>query len=135
VPFYGKIAAGRPALLREHIDRQYALDSELLGSPDSFFLQAKGDSMQGVGLNDGDLVLIEPAQTEDLADGDIIAARLGGEAAIKRYYARDGQVVLEAANTDYAPILVHQHGDFAVLGKVVGLFRRFTPVAVTAASG
>jgi repressor LexA len=129
VPFYGKIAAGRPALIREHIDRQFAIDSELLGSPDSFFLQAKGDSMQGLGLLDGDLVLVEPTETGDLRNGDIVAARIDGEATIKRYFARDGQVVLEAANTDFAPILVQEHDDFAVLGRVAGLFRRFAAAA------
>lgn len=128
VPFYGKIAAGRPALLREHIDRQFALDSELLGSPDSFFLRAQGDSMEGLGLLNGDLVLVEPVETADLANGDVVAARIDGEATIKRYFARDGSVVLEPANTSYAPILVHEHDDFTVLGRVVGLFRRFTPV-------
>jgi repressor LexA len=128
VPFYGKIAAGRPALLREHIDRQFALDSELLGSPDSFFLRAQGDSMDGMGLLNGDLVLVEPIETADLQNGDIVAARIGGEATIKRYFSRDGTVVLEAANTNYAPILVNEYDDFTVLGRVVGLFRRFTPV-------
>jgi repressor LexA len=128
VPFYGKIAAGRPALLREHVDRQFALDSELLGSPDSFFLKADGNSMEGMGVRDGDLVLVEPTETPDLRDGDIIAARIDGAATIKRYFSRDGQVVLEPANTDFAPILVHEHDDFTVLGRVVGLFRRFTPV-------
>jgi repressor LexA len=128
VPFYGKIAAGRPALQREHVDRQYALDSELLGSPDSFFLRAAGDSMEGLGVQDGDLVLVEPTEVADLSDGDIVAARIEGKATIKRYFAREGQVVLEPANPDYAPILVNQYDDFTVLGRVVGLFRRFTPV-------
>lgn len=129
VPFYGKIAAGRPALLREHVDRQYALDSELLGSPDSFFLQARGDSMEGMGLLDGDLVLIEPTPVDDLKNGDIVAARIDGDSTIKRYFARDETIVLEPANPNYAPILVNEHDDFTVLGRVVGLFRRFTPVA------
>jgi repressor LexA len=133
VPFYGKIAAGRPALLREHVDRQFALDSELLGSPDSFFLQAKGNSMEGLGLLDRDMVLVEPTEVADLQDGDVVAARIDGEATIKRYYARDGKVVLEPANTDYAPILVHEHDDFTVLGRVAGLFRRLTPVRAAAA--
>lgn len=126
VPFYGRIAAGRPALLREHVNRQFALDSELLGSPDSFFLSAKGDSMEGMGIMDSDLVLVEPTEAADLQNGDIVAARISGDATIKRYFARNGQVVLEPANPNYAPVLVQEFDDFAVLGKVVGLFRRFT---------
>ena len=72
------------------------------------------------------LVLVEPAATESVQNGEIVAARLGGEATVKRYFKRDTDVVLEPANTDYAPILVKEFEDFAVLGRVVGLFRRFT---------
>lgn len=132
VPVYGKIAAGRPALLRELANREYAVDPEMLGSPGSFFLEAKGDSMQGMGILDGDLVLVEPVAQEDIENGDIVAARLGGEATIKRYFSRDGEVVLEAANTNYAPILVREYDDFTILGRVAGLFRRFTPAHTAA---
>jgi repressor LexA len=126
VPVYGQIAAGRPALLRENVDREYVVDPRLLGSTDSFLLQARGDSMEGIGILDGDLVMVEPTDVMDLANGDIVAARVSGEATVKRYFARDGQVVLEPANSDYAPILVRDHDDFTVLGKVTGLFRHFT---------
>jgi repressor LexA len=135
VPVYGQIAAGRPALLRENVEREYLVDPRLLGSSDSFLLQARGESMEGIGILDGDLVMIEPADVAEVANGEIVAARVGGEATVKRYFARDGQVVLEPANSDYAPILVHDHDDFTVLGRVTGLFRHFTsgkPAAVSA---
>jgi SOS-response transcriptional repressor LexA len=45
---------------------------------------------------------------------------------VKRYFARDEKVVLEPANPNYAPTLVHEYDDFAVLGRVTGLFRQFT---------
>ena len=73
----------------------------------------------------GDMVLVEPVREDDLRNGEIIAARLGGESTVKRYFRRDEQVVLEPANTDYAPILVREYDDFTVLGRVGGLFRRF----------
>jgi len=110
------------------VDRQFALDSELLGSPDSFFLKAKGESMEGLGVLDGDLVLVEPTETADLENGDVVAARIDGASTVKRYFSKDGRVVLEPANSDFAPILVDEHADFTILGRVVGLFRRFTPV-------
>ena len=126
IPYYGKIAAGQPALLRDYVDAEFSLDPKLAGSPEAFFLEVKGESMEGIGILDGDLVLVEPAATESVQNGEIVAARLGGEATVKRYFKRDTDVVLEPANTDYAPILVKEFEDFAVLGRVVGLFRRFT---------
>lgn len=126
IPSYGKIAAGRPALLRENVQEEYEIDRKLAGSADSFFLEVHGDSMQAMGIFPGDMVLVEPTDESEIENGDVVAARVDGDATVKRYFANGGKVVLEPANPDYAPILVHEHNDFAVLGRVTGLFRRFT---------
>lgn len=126
VPMYGRIAAGVPALLREDVRDTFELDRKLVGSSDAFLLEVKGDSMTGMGIMPGDYVIVEPADESDLENGQIVAARVDGDATVKRYFANGGQVVLEPANTNYAPILVHEHNDFTVLGRVSGLYRRFT---------
>lgn len=135
IPFYGKIAAGQPALIRDHVNSEFCLDPKLIGTPDAFFLEVIGDSMEQMGIFDRDLVLVEPVREDDLVPGDIVAARLGGEATVKRYFRRDDQVVLEPANTDYAPILVREYDDFTVLGRVAGLFRRFLATQTQAIGG
>jgi repressor LexA len=134
-PLYGKIAAGEPALMREHVRDVYELDRRLAPSADAFLLEVKGDSMTGAGIEDGDLVVVEPADTDDVRNGEIVAARIDGEAAIKRYFMRDGTVVLEPANPAYDPIVVHEHEDFTVLGRVAGLFRRFAREAAPQGAG
>jgi len=126
VPLYGTIAAGTPALLRDNVTQDYEIDRKLVGSADSFFMQVKGDSMEGAGILDGDLVVVEPADPEDVRNGEIVAARLDSEGAVKRYFEKDGQVILEPANPNYPPILVKEHEDFSLLGRVTGLVRRFT---------
>ena len=126
VPFYGKIAAGVPALLRENVKESFELDRALVGSADAFFLQVEGDSMQAMGILDRDLVLVEPTEEADLVNGDVVAARVDGAATVKRYFANGGKVVLEPANPNYAPILVHEHNDIVILGRVTGMFRRLT---------
>ena len=126
IPFYGKIAAGQPALRKDDVRHEFGIDPQLIGSPDAFFLEVMGPSMEQMGIFDGDMVLVEPVLEADVLEGDIVAARLDGEATVKRYFRRGGQVVLEPANSDYAPILVREYDDFTVLGRVAGLFRRFT---------
>jgi repressor LexA len=135
VPFYGKIAAGQPALNKDFVNSEYRLDPKLIGSPDAFFLEVNGNSMEEIGIFDKDLVLIEPAAETELQNGEIIAARLGGEGTVKRYFRRNDQVVLEPANHDYAPILVREYDDFTVLGRVTGLFRRFALKPAEAVGG
>jgi repressor LexA len=126
VPLYGQIAAGVPVLLREDVVEEFEFDRKLVGSADAFLLQVKGDSMTGMGISENDMVLVEPVEEADLQNGDIVAARVDGDATVKRYFANGGKVVLEPANPAYAPILVHEHNDFTVLGRVSGLYRRFT---------
>ncbi len=125
VPFYGKISAGQPALSSDHVSSEFGVDPRLVGSPGAFFLEVSGNSMQELGIYDHDLVLVEPVPESQLHVGDIIAARLGGESTVKLYSRYNDQVVLESANPAYVPILVHEYDDFAVLGRVAGLLRRF----------
>ena len=122
-PLYGKISAGTPALLREHVRETYEIDRKLVRSADAFLLAVKGDSMIGAGIDDGDLVVVEPVGEDDVRNGDVVAARIDGDAVVKRYFESDGKIVLEPANPDYPPILVHEHDDFSVLGRVTALFR------------
>ncbi|HSU12716.1 transcriptional repressor LexA [Longimicrobium sp.] len=125
VPLYGKIAAGTPALMRDNVRDSFELDRKLVTSADGFLLEVKGDSMIHAGIDDGDLVVVEPVADDEVRNGEIVAARIDGESAIKRYFANDGKIILEPANPDYPPILVHEHDDFTVLGRVTGLFRKF----------
>jgi phage repressor protein C with HTH and peptisase S24 domain len=123
----------------DHNSDQYEkFNSEVKGDLDGIVLghlQARGDSMEGAGVMDGDLVLVEPMEMGDIENGDLVAARLGEEATVKRYFERDGNVVLEPANPHYAPILVGDGDDLAVLGKVTGLFRQLSHAPAAAAAG
>ncbi|MGH7677648.1 MAG: transcriptional repressor LexA [Gemmatimonadaceae bacterium] len=123
VPYYGKVHAGEPALLPEHRAGYITLDRRYLPSEDVFLLKVKGDSMIGRCIADGDYVLVSPATKAK--DGDIVAARLGNETAVKVLTHRGPTVVLEPANTNERTIEVGPREDFAVLGVVCGVFRPF----------
>lgn len=126
VPFYGKISAGQPALVQDHVDAEFTLDPKLVGGSGSFVLEVRGGSMDAMGILDGDLVLVQPLGSGAVRNGEVVAARLDGGATVKRYFSRDGVVVLEPANPGIAPILAGEHDDFQLLGRVTGLIRRFT---------
>lgn len=123
VPFYGRIHAGEPSLLPEHREGFITVDRRFLPCEDAFFLRVKGDSMTGRGIFDGDYVMICPGATA--ADGQVIAARLGEEAAIKIYRPRGDRVVLEPANAAHERIIVRRGDDFGILGLVCGVFRPY----------
>lgn len=127
LPYYGKIAAGQPALIDDHVETRYTLDRRWAVNDHTFLLEVDGESMTEMGIFDKDKVIVDPVEEHELEDGEIVAARIDGGATVKRYFEREGQVVLEPANTDFAPILVSAYEDFTILGRVVGLVRLFRP--------
>ena len=126
VPYYGRIAAGEPMLLPEHKKGYITVDRRFIPSENVFWLRVTGDSMIGRGIFDGDYVMIQPGA--DVSDGMIIAARLGEDATIKSYTHRNGKVVLVPANPADREIVVEDGDDFAIVGKVCGVFRPFQEV-------
>jgi len=122
VPLLGTVAAGQPILAVENIEDVFPLPAELVPEEPVFCLRVKGDSMKGVGLFDGDLVVVH--QQDFAEEGDIVVALIEDEATIKTFRRRNGQIRLEPANPEIQPIVVPE-GQVAVLGRVILGLRRF----------
>ncbi|HVS01678.1 MAG TPA: transcriptional repressor LexA [Thermoanaerobaculia bacterium] len=122
VPFFGRIAAGRPIQAWPG-DEQLAVPRHLLrGQGDHYVLQVVGDSMIDEGIHDGDLVVV---QRRDIAQpGEMVVALVGSEATLKRLYPEGALVRLQPANPAMAPLRVPAP-EVRVQGVVVGLMRRF----------
>jgi repressor LexA len=123
VPYYGRIHAGEPALLPEHVEGHINMDRRFVPNEQAYFMKIKGDSMVGRGINPGDFVMVNPVA--EAQEGDVVAARLGEEATVKTLTHRGPDVVLEPANPNEREIVVSDRDDFAVLGVVSGIFRPF----------
>ena len=130
VPIVGRIAAGTPLFAAEHLDGQLVIDAALIGKDraDSaavhFALRVKGESMQGAGIVDGDYVIVR--QQPNAGNGDIVAALLGEDATVKRFFKDGEQIRLQPEHPTLEPILVAADQPFLVLGKVVAVFRQLT---------
>ena len=72
------------------------------GEPGCFALRVRGDSMINAGILSGDKVVVRPQQTAD--DGQIVVARIGDEATVKRLRRRNGVVWLMPENDNYERI-------------------------------
>lgn len=119
VPVVGRIAAGGPILAEEAIEEVFPLPRELVGEGTVFLLKVVGDSMVDAAICDGDWVVVRQQQVATA--GDIVAAMIDGEATVKTYRRKSGQVWLMPHNDAYEPI----DGTHAtILGKVVSVLRR-----------
>ena len=101
-PVLGEIACGRPILAVEDTEGAYVTAADTTAD---FCLTAKGDSMIGARIFDGDEVFIQ--QTDVVENGEIAAVVVEGEATLKRvyFYPEEQKLVLKAENPDYDPLV------------------------------
>lgn len=124
LPLVGTIAAGTPLLANQNIEEIVAVPVQFLrGATEGFLLRVKGDSMTGAHILPDDLVIILPQTTAE--HGDIVAARLGEEATVKRFWRHGNRIELHAQNPNYAPTPLRKSDNAAIIGKVVGLLRGY----------
>lgn len=119
VPLVGDVAAGEPILAEENITDVLTLPTDIVGDAPSFMLSVRGDSMIGVGINDGDYVVVKEQPVAQ--NGDIVVAIIENGATVKRFYKESDAVRLQPENPDMDPIIVT---DCSIVGTVVAVFRR-----------
>lgn len=120
VPLVGRVTAGQPILAVENVEDSFPLPYDMVRTEESFLLRVQGESMINAGIHDGDYVIVR--KQESAHNGEIIVALLGDEATVKRFFRESDHIRLQPENDAMAPILAK---DVSVLGKVVGLFRRY----------
>lgn len=98
IPVVGVVTAGIPILAVENQEGTMAWD----GDPNCFALRVRGDSMINAGILSGDKVVVRPQS--DASEGQIVVARIGDEATVKRLHREKGRVWLMPENDNYDPI-------------------------------
>ena len=118
IPILGRVAAGTPIMAAENHEGSLTLDATLIKNQESFALRVNGDSMINAGILDGDIVVVRLQQGAD--NGDIVVARVGEEATVKRFYREQDAIRLQPENPSLTPIY---STDVEICGKVVALVR------------
>lgn len=116
IPVVGVVTAGMPILAVENQEGTMAWD----GDPGCFALRVRGDSMVNAGILSGDHVVVRPQQTAN--DGQIVVARIGDEATVKRLKLTGGQVWLMPENENYEPI---DGTEAEIIGLVKAVVRKY----------
>ena len=116
IPVIGVVTAGVPILACENQEGTMAWD----GEPGCFALRVRGDSMMNAGILSGDKVVVRPQQTA--MDGQIVVARIGDEATVKRLRRRNGQIWLMPENDAYEPI---DGSEAELIGLVKAVVREY----------
>ena len=118
VPLVGVVACGIPILAQENVEAFFPISTKL-APPTSrhFLLRAKGNSMDQVGINNSDLVLVRQQSTAE--NGDIVVALVDDSATVKEFYKQGNTILLKPKSSDptHKPIVLTD--DFIIQGKVI----------------
>lgn len=120
IPFVGTVTAGLPILAVENLQGYYPIPDEFRDEEDLFALEIKGDSMVNAGIFHGDKIIVK--KTPSCEDGDIIVALIDDLATCKRFYKRDGKIILHPENRKYSDMVFD---DISIIGIVKGLIRKY----------
>lgn len=101
IPLLGNVACGEPIFAIKDADEYVPLFDDVKAD---FCVRAKGDSMTGANIYDGDIIF---AHSQNMVDnGEIAVVIIGEEAALKRvyYYPQENKLLLASENPKYAPL-------------------------------
>jgi len=89
-----------------------------------YALEVQGNSMIDAMVNDGDIVIMKPAQVAN--NGEMVAVRIKDEdeTTLKYFYRENGRVRLQPANPTMQPIIIDNPNNIEVQGKVVLVIRQ-----------
>ena len=124
-----EIKAGFPSPAQDYVENGIDLNRELVKNPSStFFGRARGNSMEGAGIFDGDLLIID--KSLEPREGAIAVCFIDGEFTLKRIHfeKHEGQVTaiwLQPENESFSPIKVTEENQFIIWGIVTHSVRSF----------
>lgn len=124
IPLYDEPAScGLPTPVGNETNDVTMLPKDFVKSMDAFVIRAKGDSMIGANIIDGDFVLVD--KTAQVYDSDIVVALIDGECVLKCYCTDDdGQTWLAPRNDAYDAIPVREGQDLFIFGVVTEVWRK-----------
>ena len=118
VPLVGTVAAGQPIFANENCEEYFSIPGNFFEGEDLFMLNVQGSSMIKIGMFDGDKVVVKRQETAD--NGDIVVALVDDSATVKRFFKRNGKIILHPENDNMEDFIFDE---VQILGKVVGLMR------------
>ena len=121
--FLESVKAGFPSPADDFIDKKLDLNDLLIKHPSStFFVRVTGDSMIGVGIHSGDLLVVD--RSLEATNNNIVVAVINSELTVKRLVIKGNEISLYPENTNYSPINISEEDSFSVWGVVTSVIHK-----------
>lgn len=119
-----RVAAGFPSIADDLDHARLSLDDLLITHPlASFFFEVSGRSMEGAGIFDRDLVLVNRALRP--VHGNIVLAQVDSDFTVKYLHTRRGRAELVPANPTFPTLQLADGQQLVVCGVVTAAIKRF----------
>ena len=122
IPLIGTVTAGQPIFAYENYEDYYTFPAGEFKGEDLFMLRVEGTSMIDAGIFNGDKIIVRRQETAE--NGEIVVALVDDSATVKRFFRRDGKIVLHPENESLSD-MIFEDGQVTILGKVIGLMRNY----------
>jgi DNA polymerase V len=116
-----RVPAGFPSPADDYMDGSLDLNDYLIQHPAAtIYCRVSGDSMTGLGIFDGDLLIVDRAITAK--HGDIVLAAVDGELACKVLDLHERRLL--SANNKYPPLTIGEEVTLVIEGVVTNSIRQ-----------
>jgi len=117
------ISAGFPSPADDFKEIRISLDKELVKNEEAtFYARVSGDSMQGAGLENGDLLIID--RSIEPSNNKIAVCFVDGEFTVKRIKIESKKVYLMPENKKYSPIEINEENELIIWGIVTYVIKK-----------
>lgn len=125
LPLFGnQVPAGFPSPADDYLERRLSLDEHLVPNKNSTFLvRARGNSMTGAGIFDGDLMVVDKGLNAQ--PGDIVVAVVDGEFTVKYLGLLNGVICLKPANPRFQTTEFKEGQELEIWGVVTSTIKQF----------
>ena len=115
--FESGVSAGFPSPADDYLDLPIDLNEFLIKHPAAtFYVRVKGNSMEGAGIRNGDLLIVDRA--EEPRNKSIVLGVIDGEFTVKRIKKKGSDLYLMPDNPEFKPIKINDNMNFQVWGVV-----------------
>ena len=117
------VSAGFPYPAEDFKELKISIDQEVVKNESAtFFARVDGQSMQGAGLDDGDLLVIDRSQEPE--NGKIAVCFIDGEFTVKRLKVKNDCIYLMPENSRYKALKVTSENQLIVWGIVTYVVKK-----------
>ena len=114
--FLSPAVCGFPSPAQDYVEQTIDLNQLCVSHPAAtYYVRAKGNSMLGAGIHDGDLLIVDRSMRA--VHGAVVIASVDGEFTVKRLQLLP-QPALLPENDDYPPILLDDGSNAEMFGVV-----------------